>query len=587
MAIKRSRRITRGGDALAAAFRYAEGMIPHSSQTRACRGVAIARCVVAFAVSALEWMSPFVPMPASIAAIGATGYLAFSIVALWLVMRSPNGYPSAVVLGQIVDFSFFGALVMLFVPGQPPLVMYLLFPLAAAAVCLSPRGFIWASAAALSIYAIAGVIALTRDVPAPGILLRVLLLMVVCGLITHLRLSDQESRRQLEVLAVGRQETFDELPARETLSRVAATLRAPRVLLAWEENDEPWLHVAMVAGDEFKSVREKPAKYDPLIIPEVSGCPFVCDEASAAVGRLWVLDRGRVEERRMRAIHAAFVARFEIGRVMVVPVRGATFSGDLFVLDKVAGDADELHFALVVGDFVANRFDLYYLLEREGERAVAEERIRLSRDLHDGVLQSLTGASLQIEAIRRLIGLEPEAAVERLAEIQRILASDQRELRAFIRQLRPSPGRQSDMRLLTRLTDLRDRFRSQWGMEVEIDTAELNQVIFHGLRNEIFSLVNEAVANAARHAAASEVRVRISSTREAISFRISDNGRGFPFHGRYTMRELDEMKRGPFSLKERVASLGGEMTLDSTSTGSTIEMTIPVNWSEGSWLSAS
>ena len=56
---------------------------------------------------------------------------------------------------------------------------------------------------------------------------------------------------------------------------------------------------------------------------------------------------------------------------------------------------------------------------------------------------------------------------------------------------------------------------------------------------------------------------------------VVDDGRGFPFHGRYELPQLVAEKRGPWSLKERVAQLGGELAIDSTSRGSRVEVRLP------------
>ena len=74
------------------------------------------------------------------------------------------------------------------------------------------------------------------------------------------------------------------------------------------------------------------------------------------------------------------------------------------------------------------------------ETAVTTERLRLARDLHDGVLQTLTGAALQLQTARRLLARDAAAAEERLSQVQRIIAAGQNDLRFFIQQLGPRRG---------------------------------------------------------------------------------------------------------------------------------------------------
>src|SRR5205823_13754233 len=91
--------------------------------------------------------------------------------------------------------------------------------------------------------------------------------------------------------------------------------------------------------------------------------------------------------------------------------------------------------------------------------AAGEERIRLARDLHDGVLQSLTGIRLELRAVAAQLNGDPPLARDRWLAIERALAIEQRELRFFIGGLGPSIGNPSDVgsTLAERLHALRER----------------------------------------------------------------------------------------------------------------------------------
>jgi signal transduction histidine kinase len=72
------------------------------------------------------------------------------------------------------------------------------------------------------------------------------------------------------------------------------------------------------------------------------------------------------------------------------------------------------------------------------------------------------------------------------------------------------------------------------------------------------------------------VVARVTSAGGEVRIEVEDDGRGFPFHGRFALAELVAQKRGPWSLKERVVSLHGAMTIDSSDTGSRIDIRLPV-----------
>jgi signal transduction histidine kinase len=100
-------------------------------------------------------------------------------------------------------------------------------------------------------------------------------------------------------------------------------------------------------------------------------------------------------------------------------------------------------------------------------------------------------------------------------------------------------------------------------------------------RYEIYAIVNEGVANAARHAAARRVSVMIGVTDGDVCIDVADDGRGFPFEGRHDLASLFESERGPLTLKERVRSLGGSMIIDSSNAGAKLEIRVPLRAGAG------
>src|SRR5437016_1843173 len=152
-------------------------------------------------------------------------------------------------------------------------------------------------------------------------------------------------------------------------------------------------------------------------------------------------------------IHPALVSRFAMKAVLSLCVRGESVDGRLFVLDKRRFIADDLVLGEVVGSHLSESLDHLLLTRRLRQAAATEERVRLSRDLHDGVLQSLTGAALKLETAQRLLDEQPAAARQRLAEIQHLIADEQRNLRFFIRDgtLDPLSLAAGDVTLETRL----------------------------------------------------------------------------------------------------------------------------------------
>src|SRR5262249_19336260 len=129
------------------------------------------------------------------------------------------------------------------------------------------------------------------------------------------------------------------------------------------------------------------------------------------------------------AIHESLVSRFSIRHAATAPLRGTVCNGRIFILDRASWGDD--HLALI--DIVATRIGMDLdrdALQLEFEQMVAaRERNRLVRDLHDGILQTLTAANLQLKASANSADAQMQAKLE---SIKGILTSEQRRIREFV-----------------------------------------------------------------------------------------------------------------------------------------------------------
>jgi signal transduction histidine kinase len=219
----------------------------------------------------------------------------------------------------------------------------------------------------------------------------------------------------------------------------------------------------------------------------------------------------------------------------------------------------------------------FFSKERLEQVTIADERVRLARELHDGLLQTLSGTLLQLEAVSALIDENPHAAHQRLREIGDTVADEQRNLRVWIRNLktRTKVSMVSSTDLARALDALGQQVEKQWGLRVTTTTG--GGMISRTQGDEIYRLVQESLAAAGKHAFALTADVGVWISRDCVRVKVADDGLGFPFHGRYDLAMLMERNVGPRSLKERVASLGGNLVLTSTLHGSELEMTLPLH----------
>jgi signal transduction histidine kinase len=236
---------------------------------------------------------------------------------------------------------------------------------------------------------------------------------------------------------------------------------------------------------------------------------------------------------------------------------------DRMLDDAVAGQA----VAEVNASFSRNRIE---------RMATLNERLRLARELHDGVLQSLTGAVLQLEATSRLVDSDPKAARARLREIQQLIVEEQCQLRKWIDDVRrvKSTSMASYADLAAALDTLSRRV-TRWGPRVQF-IGPTTGSIERTLGDHVYRLAEEALSNVTKHASAQVARLEVRILRDRVHVVVEDDGCGFTFRGRYDLAALDVMQQGPVSLKERIASLDGALVLTSTLSGSRLEISLPL-----------
>jgi len=165
------------------------------------------------------------------------------------------------------------------------------------------------------------------------------------------------------------------------------------------------------------------------------------------------------------------------------------------------------------GDRIASETRRSFSRERVERTAACDERERLGREVHDGPLQALTGVALQLAALRSLIGRDPRAAVALVHDLEELVRGEQRALRAWVeRDARKASGITIlGADLVKALRALCRRAESQWGLDIQCGGVSQDAVP-QLLADHVYRIVQEAVANAGKHARASHLRVVVHTT---------------------------------------------------------------------------
>ncbi len=196
---------------------------------------------------------------------------------------------------------------------------------------------------------------------------------------------------------------------------------------------------------------------------------------------------------------------------------------------------------------------LQELLHRRQEMAVSEERNRLARDLHDSAKQQALAASLQLGTALTLFEQDSEAAKKHLLEADALVDSVRNELTNLVLELRPQTIDGQDFSELLReyIFDWSQRSGIETNVNIEGDKDTPLET-----REALFRIIQEALANIARHSSASVVDVSLDYEENVVKMMITDNGRGFDVLQQH--RGL-----GLASMRERTEVLGGSFTVES------------------------
>ncbi len=202
-----------------------------------------------------------------------------------------------------------------------------------------------------------------------------------------------------------------------------------------------------------------------------------------------------------------------------------------------------------------------FLLRHLRARAIEAERSRISRDLHDGILQTLLSIEIQLDVLRRKVTTQPDQMESGLSSLQQTVKNEGAELRHLVTDLRPLRVQSADLVDLMRGFAERFRNESDLPLDLLIDSADLHAP--DRVCREIFQIYREALNNIKKHAKASHVVVKLSQDDSRLVLVVDDNGEGFSFAGRFTGDELDRLRLGPISIKERTRTVGGVLTVES------------------------
>jgi signal transduction histidine kinase len=198
-----------------------------------------------------------------------------------------------------------------------------------------------------------------------------------------------------------------------------------------------------------------------------------------------------------------------------------------------------------------------------------DEKIRLGRDLHDGIIQSLYATGLNVETVRALVQANPADAERRLDQMRAGLNATIRDVRAYLVGLAPENLRRAGFAqaLTTALTELAQGRDANLELAIDDEAAALLPPE-HAI--EALQIAREAVSNALRHGRARTITLRLARDERALTLLVEDNGAGFDSTRAAAGHGLGNMRA-------RAARLGATLAITSTpGQGTRVLATLPL-----------
>jgi NarL family two-component system sensor histidine kinase LiaS len=206
------------------------------------------------------------------------------------------------------------------------------------------------------------------------------------------------------------------------------------------------------------------------------------------------------------------------------------------------------------------------LLRRRQAMAISEERNRLARDLHDSAKQQALAASFELGTALTLFDRDQLVAKQHLVEADALVDGVRKELTNLVHELRPQSMDGQDF------CEMLKEYAMDWsqrnGIALEMNIEEDGELSIE-TRETLFRIAQEALANTARHSAATSAHLTLQLGTDTVTMIIQDDGHGFA-------TDVQHSGVGLASMRERVEVVGGSIQVESSpEQGTRVVVTVP------------
>lgn len=190
-------------------------------------------------------------------------------------------------------------------------------------------------------------------------------------------------------------------------------------------------------------------------------------------------------------------------------------------------------------------------------RLIAEERDKIACEMHDGLAQTIYSMALQIKTCRRLMQADPVEVDAKLAKMEQLAAMQIDDVRGYMRALKGGRGISDD---LPSIVNKHTRQFCQFhGLEFDFKVSGREILLSREINDNLYYVISESVANVARHAEASQVRISIVYEEAELVLEIEDDGRGVEL----SLLKEQRSGTGIDNIINRIQQIGGTVSIQS------------------------
>jgi len=267
------------------------------------------------------------------------------------------------------------------------------------------------------------------------------------------------------------------------------------------------------------------------------------------------------------------------GEVRTFLTRQLPVRDDAGRITRWLGAATDIHAQRTALD-EAERIAAQRTMERDALRrqlgeAEEAERRRLARELHDQLGQHITAFALGLADLRRLLG-DGESVESRLAELEALAGLMSRDTRYLALELRPPEL--DDVGLESALDTYVRQWSERYGVAAELAVTgpAVGRALPGDVSSAIYRIVQEALTNVAKHAAARQVSVVLDESEGDVRVIVEDDGRGFDLEATVA-RARAERRLGLAGMRERAELVRGTLEVESSDgVGTTVYLRVPL-----------